>query len=391
MQNNMKKIITSLALSLIVGFSFAQQYLPVKGRQTGTPAQVDFKMIQPKVSNAANKTAANDTFTVAHFLGAQDTSGRFMWDFNWNYTQEDDLRWALVWFDSLHDSQGNTKAYSTTQSTIVDSIFIVCGHKKTSPSSVTDSITIELFNLTTLSYTWDTVITTNAPLDISNNWLQSTLLRIPCKHKLNPNEKFGLRVGFAGPTQDTFGIIVGFKNAGACGASTVSATRSTIPFNTYRNYAMLDTSFTSTPVYAYNFTYPSAIWNGIFFRDCNGNGSYDSGSNEEEVFQSAYIFCDIILADPTTPISIAEGALTSALNVYPNPSNGVFNVSMDLGSAVDMNISVTDLQGKVVYTESISNATNLNSTLNLAHLNKGVYIFRAATATGSAIQKIVIN
>lgn len=385
----MKRHIFSVALLLIVGFSSAQQYLPVRSHQAVRPDIIDIKILPSIGRNDENKIAVNDSFTVAHFTGAQDTSGRFMWEFNWNHSQMNKLRWAYVRFDTLHDSQGNPKSYSATQSTLVDSIFIVCGHKKTSPSTVLDSITISLLNLTLGVYTWDTTITTSTSITPSNNWLQSTLLRIPCKHILNPNEKFGVRVGFAGPTQDTFGILVGFNNAGPCGASNVSATRSTIPLNSFRNYAMLDTSFTSTPLYAYNFTYPSDIWRGVFFRDCNGNGSYDSGSNEEEVFQSAYIFCDIILSGIN--ISITEGSLTSALNVYPNPSNGVFNVSMDLGSAVDMNISVTDLQGKVVYTESISNASNLNTTLNLAHLNKGVYIFRAATATGSAIQKIVIN
>jgi len=388
---NMKKIITSLALSLLVCGVFAQS-IPTK-RLVGAPVIGDMQMVQPKKASVANKTAANDTFTVAHWLGAQDTSGRYMWDFNWNYSNEDELKWALTWFDTLHDSYGNTKAYSASKNTIVDSIFVLCGHKKTSSSSVTDSITFELFDLDavpTPAYVWDTVITTTTSLSTSNNWLQSKLLAIPCKYKLDPNHRFAIRVGFAGPVIDTFGIVVGFKNAGACGTtSTVSATLSDIPFNTYRMYAKLDTSFTSTPMYATDFVYPSNIWNGVFFRDCNANGSYDSGSNEEEVFQSAYIFCDVILADVI--ISVSEGALTSGLSVFPNPSNGSFTVNMDLGTAVDMNISVTDLQGKEVYTESISNTSNFSRNLDLTHLNKGVYIFRATTETGSAVQKIVIN
>jgi hypothetical protein len=64
---------------------------------------------------------------------------------------------------------------------------------------------------------------------------------------------------------------------------------------------------------------------------------------------------------------------------------------MDLNSAVNMDITVTDLQGKEVYSETINNAANMSRNLDLSHLNKGVYVFRAATATGSAIQKIVIK
>jgi hypothetical protein len=314
-----------------------------------------------------------------------------MWDFNLNYSNDNDLKWAMTLFDTLHDSYGNSKSYSAVQNTIVDSIFILCGHKKNSPSSVTDSVIIELYDISSgIFVVWDTIIESSTYLGSSNNWLQSFVLRVPCHYTFAPNQKFGVRVGFAGPpSQDTFGIVVGFNNQGACGSSAVSAKRSDIPFNTYRMYAKVDTSLTSVVSFAYDFIYPSSIWNGIFFRDCNANGSYDSGSNEEEVFQSAYIFCDVILADAI--VSASKGILASALNIFPNPSNGTFTVNMDLGTSVDMNLSVTDLQGKEVYTESISNAANFSRNLDLSHLNKGVYIFRAATATGSAVQKIVIN
>lgn len=386
----MKKISLSLVLFLIAFCIQAQYYKYDTNR--GRKIDSDSGIGKPKLFNSAQKVLANDTFQVAHFYGAGDTT-RYMWDFNWNGTNINDMKWALTLFDTLHDSYGNPKFYSSTQNTIVDSIFVVCGHKKTSPSTVTDSIIIELIDYSSLiTAVWDTVITSNTNIGPSNSWLQSILLRIPCKYSLAPNQKFGIRVGFAGPVTDTFGIVVGFKNAGACGTiSTVSATRSDIPFNTYRMYSKFDTSFTPPPIYATDFIYPSSIWNGVLYRDCNGSGSYDSGSNEEEVFQSAYIFCDVILADPTGPISVSEGVLASALNIFPNPSNGTFTVNMDLGTSVDMKISVADLQGKEVYTESISKASNFSRNLDLTHLNKGVYIFRAATATGSAIQKIVIK
>lgn len=350
----------------VVAQNYIARQTPAHIQSTSNSLQWDSMLKGKKhVSPAfplASKTAVNDTFTVAHFLGAQDTSGRFMWDFNWNYSQQDEMKWALTLFDTLHDSQGSPKAYSLTDQTKIDSIFVLCGHKKTSAPSVLDTITIEVFNFALSQYVWDTIIVTNSPLDISNDWLQPVLISIPCGHILNPNEAFAIRVGFAGPVaQDTFGIVVGFRNAGPCGASPVSAYQSNIPNNTYRLYAMLDTSFTPTPQYAYDFLYPNPNWNGIFYRDCNANTIYDPGTYEEELFQSAYIFADVIIGNFSVqpPVSSFTASATSICN------NGC--------------IDFTDLstQGPTSWQWSFSGGSPGSSTLqnptNICYSSPGTY------------------
>ena len=385
----MKKNLTFFALVLFLCTALnAQNRIPTS-HIGGIPVKFDAKNFRTSFkSSNVNKTSANDTFEVAHWYAAEDTSGGLVYPVNLDYFGENQNIAFLTFFDTIHDSEGNTKSYNATQSTIVDTIYVACGHKKTSPSTVSNSIFISIFDMDDNSntdtiggvilgaYVWDTTLTTNSFVGSTNDWLDIFVLAVPARFTLPPNHKFGIEVSFDGPeAQDTFGVLVGYYEEGACASSNpspYSASESFIPMNTFRQYATLDTSFTPTPGFADDFWYPSGIWNGFFYRDCNNNSSYDAGSNEESLFQSAYIWCQIIQADPTTPIAVAEGALTSALNVYPNPSNGVFNVTMDLGSAVDMNISITDLQGKVVYAESFTNAANLNTTLNLAHLNKGV-------------------
>jgi hypothetical protein len=403
----MKKNITIFAILLFFCTTMFAQRISTT-HNGGRPVQVDMKKIRSTISAPkANKVSANDTFEVAHFIAAEDTSGAFIYDVNFDYLGDQQDIAFITMFDTLHDSQGNGKSYNSTQSTIVDTIYVACGHKKTSPSSTPNTIDISIFDMDDMSnsdtiagviygaYVWDTTITVNSFAGPTNDWLDVFVLAVPAKFTLPPDHAFGIEVSFDGPeAQDTFGVVVGYYEEGACASSNpnpYSASESLIPYNTFRQFATIDTSFTPTPSFVDDFWYPSGIWGGVFYRDCNNNGSYDTGSNEESLFQSAYIWCKVIQADPTGPISVSEGVLASALNIFPNPSNGSFTVNMDLGTSVDMNISVTDLQGKEVYTESISNASNFSRNLDLTHLNKGVYIFRAATATGSAIQKIVIK
>ena len=77
---------------------------------------------------------------------------------------------------------------------------------------------------------------------------------------------------------------------------------------------------------------------------------------------------------PTGVETIDEGAL---INVYPNPSNGVFNVEVEgnLESAIDL--QVTDISGRVLadLSGALQSGSNM-ATLNLTDLAKGSYILR---------------
>lgn len=73
------------------------------------------------------------------------------------------------------------------------------------------------------------------------------------------------------------------------------------------------------------------------------------------------------------------------LNIYPNPSSGKFQISVNKTSAEPMHIKVTDVLGKEVYTEKLlSNADTY--VLDLGHLQNGVYFLN----TGNSDPKKVI-
>lgn len=82
--------------------------------------------------------------------------------------------------------------------------------------------------------------------------------------------------------------------------------------------------------------------------------------------------------DPS--LSVNENENVFGMGVYPNPANADANVTFSLNNAADVNVTVTDLSGKVVYTEALGNvsAGTTEVSLNTASLSNGVYMVNVA-------------
>jgi hypothetical protein len=87
-------------------------------------------------------------------------------------------------------------------------------------------------------------------------------------------------------------------------------------------------------------------------------------------------------------VSIAE-AVENGMEVYPNPSNGQFVVEVR-GVEADVQIIVTDLAGRQVYSEGVTINGSFRKELNL-NVAKGSYLLQIATLDGSVTRKIFID
>src|SRR5690606_12956431 len=63
--------------------------------------------------------------------------------------------------------------------------------------------------------------------------------------------------------------------------------------------------------------------------------------------------------------NIEESELDAAIDVYPNPTQGLFNIQLTDMSGVAGNISVYDMQGKEVYNRSIQINGTSTQTLDI--------------------------
>jgi len=83
-------------------------------------------------------------------------------------------------------------------------------------------------------------------------------------------------------------------------------------------------------------------------------------------------------------VSVNESTL-DGVSVYPNPSNGIVNISNDMNS--ENEITVYNMVGSVVATTTTASST----TLDLSANGTGVYIVKVSNANGTLVERVVIK
>ncbi len=90
-------------------------------------------------------------------------------------------------------------------------------------------------------------------------------------------------------------------------------------------------------------------------------------------------------------IGIKENFAPFAMNLYPNPSNGIINLVLPTAKK-GLEVTVTDVLGKVVYTETIQNVNSGEVLpINLQGNAKGIYLLSITTNGEKSSKKIIIE
>jgi len=108
------------------------------------------------------------------------------------------------------------------------------------------------------------------------------------------------------------------------------------------------------------------------------------------------------LAEPNAIMIRLSGDYTGGLNentfvnnvsVYPNPAVSVANVSFNLNNNANVEIAVTDVTGKVVYTNTLTNvsAGNQKVVINTESLNNGIYMVNIISNGSKTTEKFVVK
>jgi hypothetical protein len=75
--------------------------------------------------------------------------------------------------------------------------------------------------------------------------------------------------------------------------------------------------------------------------------------------------------------------------IYPNPSKGIFTVSM--GATSLESIEVYDLTGKIVYAKNEFQANQYQTTLDLSTVTSGIYFVKIESQNQSVTKRIIKN
>jgi hypothetical protein len=93
----------------------------------------------------------------------------------------------------------------------------------------------------------------------------------------------------------------------------------------------------------------------------------------------------------STGINNFSADLNSALSVYPNPSTGKFEFTLDAGKRVNGEIRIVDASGKQVFNQLIDVVGKYNTSIDLSNMPKGLYVLQVKTAEGFAAKNISIQ
>lgn len=91
-----------------------------------------------------------------------------------------------------------------------------------------------------------------------------------------------------------------------------------------------------------------------------------------------------------TPTGIRETAVTAiSVAVYPNPSLGEFNLHIENEKQTNYTVTVSDILGKIISTQSIRVNGNENSIVDLRQEPAGIYFLNVATEGAQKVMKLI--
>ena len=93
-----------------------------------------------------------------------------------------------------------------------------------------------------------------------------------------------------------------------------------------------------------------------------------------------------------TSIRLDGESVIANLDVYPNPSRDIFNVSFTSEEAQDLDVRVINVVGEAVYTENLEEFIGeYTKQIDLANYTKGVYFLEITTNNGVVNKKLILQ
>ncbi|MBW7468424.1 hypothetical protein ABID22_002836 [Pontibacter aydingkolensis] len=89
--------------------------------------------------------------------------------------------------------------------------------------------------------------------------------------------------------------------------------------------------------------------------------------------------------------SIDEDELKQPVSVYPNPTTGKVYIQMEMPSKSAVEVRITDVSGRVIYSKAYQQQLKLEETLQLDKQPRGVYLLQITTSEGVIQRRIVLQ
>ncbi len=318
---------------------------------------------------------------------------------NFGTTQVSSGKLTFTWYDS--SLEGINKADSTALFTIV--FTLTCNPSNTSLNIVSTPTLVEvtdsLFN--TLNTTVVSGSITNQSLAVLAqasspvicNGEQSTLSATgAASFSWMPGSLSGSSVNVS-PTTTTTYTVTG-TSSGCTATSTVTVTVDPLPV---AGFTPVDNgngviSFTNSSQYATSYNWDF------------GDGGSDNTANPTHTYTTNGSYIVVLTAINscginTSTISVSvvvtnidNTLLSSSLEIFPNPGNGLFNLKYMSGSGNKFTVKVINIKGEIVFIKDFSKSTSLKDIpLDFSEFSNGVYNIELNNGNETLKTAIIIN
>lgn len=323
-------------------------------------------------------------------LNQDDRHVIYMLNSRFPYTGKNDLKSATVGFNRIIDEMGTEYNFWPTSQMMVDTIYLWIGHENNSNKN--DTLILDVLHTDSLTgyptqefLNYRTIITDRSITNPTvNDWrFGASVIKIHAGNLVGMNRKFAVRVRYYGSFLDTFGVVMGFHNEGACTNPTLqSPAVSTLASNYYPN-----TYRDLTDVAA---IYPTPAGKDLF-RDCNNNSAIDTLQREWHLQQNMNLW--VLLRYDSLSMVGANRASdwgSSQVKLYPNPGNGRIYLNYT-GKDELQEWVIRDLQGRIVFQQPIIDSDKNHSSADLSYLIPGIYLAELKTSIGFEYARLIVR
>ncbi len=88
-------------------------------------------------------------------------------------------------------------------------------------------------------------------------------------------------------------------------------------------------------------------------------------------------------------VGVEELENNLGLNVYPNPNSGLFTMEINASADINAQISVTSIDGRLVYSDTVSGNVFVTKSINISELANGIYYLTVSTKDAKRTYKVL--
>ncbi len=135
-------------------------------------------------------------------------------------------------------------------------------------------------------------------------------------------------------------------------------------------------------------------WGGtyvpLWYWSSNGGASGATSQYPVIDFHVICATCGVVEDVTPPPGSVGQVGIITSVNAFPNPANNQLNIPFSLGGSTDVTVTLTNMIGQVVATQSMTNVSEGTAVFNTVSLPQGVYTYTLNASGGRTTGSVVI-